>query len=71
MIRVVLGDLLARMEAIIPFAQSMLEIVTRTKRLGAQNVIQMQTFVAANGSCFSLHETAKKSSELEQYFSIN
>ena len=61
MIRVVLGDLLARMEAIIPFAQSMLEIVTRTKSLGAQNVIQMQTFVAANGSYFDLMKKRKNS----------
>eukprot|EP00535_Pseudo-nitzschia_heimii_P006848 CAMPEP_0197188236 /NCGR_PEP_ID=MMETSP1423-20130617/17498_1 /TAXON_ID=476441 /ORGANISM="Pseudo-nitzschia heimii, Strain UNC1101" /LENGTH=49 /DNA_ID= /DNA_START= /DNA_END= /DNA_ORIENTATION= len=49
MIRVVIGDLLARVEAIITVAQRVLEIVTRTESLGAQNVIQVQTFIAANG----------------------
>ena len=41
MIRVVIGDLLTRMEAIVTVAQSMLEIVARTESLGAQNVIQV------------------------------
>ena len=48
---VLFRDLSRGVEAIVPVAQGVLEIVARTEGLGAQNVVQVQTFVATDGGC--------------------
>lgn len=49
--RVFFRDVLTGMEAIISFAQCVLEIVAGAQSLRTQNVVQVQTFVAAHGGC--------------------
>lgn len=48
---VIFRDLSRGVEAIVPVAQGVFEIVARAESLGAQDVVQVQTFVTADSSC--------------------
>ena len=48
---ILVADFLRGMEAIVPLAQGVLEVVARAESLGTQNVVQVQALVAAYGGC--------------------
>ena len=48
---IILVNLLAGVETVVPLAQGVLEIVARAESLGTQNVVQVQALVAADSGC--------------------